>query len=89
MAIVGVQLPYDKCAWMWYAEDESLLAMLCAHLDDLYCSADLLIEDSLLVKLRALFPVGKEKRGDFIYCRLQVSTEWSGDVHSGGSTDIQ
>ena len=71
----GVRLPYNKCAWMWYADDSSLLAMLCAHLDHLYCSADPSFEKSLLVKRRALFPVGKEKRGDFIYCGLQVSTE--------------
>ena len=49
--------------------------MLCAHVDDLYCSADPSFEEPLLVKLRALFPVGKEKRRDFIYCGLQVSTE--------------
>ena len=49
--------------------------MWCAHVDDLYCSAHPSFEDSLLVKLRALFPVGKEKRGDFIYCGLEVSTE--------------
>ena len=70
MAIGGVRLPYDKRAWMWYAEDESLLAMLCAHVEDLYFSADQSIEDSLLVKLRALFPVRKEIRGDFICCGL-------------------
>ena len=75
VAIGGVRLPYGKCAWMWYADDSSLLAMLCAHVDDLYCSADPSFEESLLVKLRALFPVGKENRGDFIYCGLQVSTE--------------
>ena len=44
-------------------------------MDDLYCSADPSIEDSLLVKLRAFFAVGKEKRGDFIHCGLQVSTK--------------
>ena len=70
MAIGGVRLPYDKRAWMWYAEDDSLLSMLCAHVEHLYCSADPSIEDSLLVKLQAMFPVGKEKRGDFIYCGL-------------------
>ena len=75
VAIDGVRLPYDKCAWMWYADDSSLPAMLCAHVDDLYCSAHPSFEESLLVKLRALFPVGKEKRGNFIYCGLQVSTE--------------
>ena len=37
MAIGGVRLPYDKCVWMSYAENSSLLAMLCAHVDDLYC----------------------------------------------------
>ena len=31
--IGGVWLPYDKCAWMWYAEDDSLLTMLCAHVE--------------------------------------------------------
>ena len=67
VAIGGVQLKYDKGAWMWYAEDDSLLAMLCAHVDDLYYCADPSVEDSLLVKLRALFPVGQKKRGDFIY----------------------
>ena len=72
VAIGGVRLPYDKCAWMWYAEDDSLLAMLCAHVDDLYCSADLSIDDSLLIKLRALIRVGKKKRGDFVYCGLQL-----------------
>ena len=36
VAIGGVRLPYDKCAWMWYADDSSLLAMLCAHVDDPY-----------------------------------------------------
>ena len=41
----------------------------------LYCSADPWIKDLLLVNLRALFSVGKEKRGDFIYCGLQVSAE--------------
>ena len=75
VAISGVRLPYDNCAWMWYADDSSLLAMLCAHVDDLYCSADPSFEESLLVKLQVLFPVGKEKRKDFIYCGLQVSTE--------------
>ena len=79
VAIGGVRLPYDKCAWMWYADDDSLLAMLCAHVDDLYCFTDPSFEDSLLVKLRALFPVGKEKKGDFIYCGLQVSTELDGN----------
>ena len=49
--------------------------MLCAHVNDLYCSADPSIEDLLLVKLLALFPVGKERRRDFTYCGLQVSTE--------------
>ena len=80
VAIGGVRLPYDKCAWMWYADDSSLLALLCAHVDDQYSSADLSFEESLLVKLRALFPVGKEKTGDFIYCGLQVSTE----LHDNG-----
>ena len=75
VAIGGVRLPYDKCAWMWYADDSSLLAMLCAHVDDLYCSADPSFEELLLVKLRALFPVATEKRRDFIYCGLQVSTD--------------
>ena len=75
VAIGGVRLSYDKCAWVWHAEDSSLLAMLCAHVDDLYCAADPSFEDSLLRKLRALFPVGKEKRGDFVYCGLHVSTE--------------
>ena len=75
VVIGGVRLPYDKYAWMWYAREDSLLAMLCAHVDDLYCSADPSFEDSLLVKLGALFPVVKEKRGDFIYCGLPVSTE--------------
>ena len=31
LAIAGLRLPYDKCAWMPYAEDNSLWAMLCAH----------------------------------------------------------
>ena len=69
---------------MWYAEDDSLLAMLCAHVDDLYSPADQSIEDSLLVKMRALFTVLKEKRGDFIYCGLLISTHLddSGQVTS-------
>ena len=75
VTICAVRMPYDKCAWIWYADDHSLLAMSCAHLDDLYCSADLSIEAWLLVKLQALFPVGKEKKRDFVYCGLQVSTE--------------
>ena len=57
------------------AENDSVLATLCAHVDDLYCFADPSIEDSLLVKPRALFPVAKDKRGGFVYCGLQVSTE--------------
>ena len=28
VAIVGIRLQYDRCAWMWYAEDDSLLVML-------------------------------------------------------------
>ena len=40
VAIDGVRLLYDNCAWMLYAEDDSLLRMLCAHVDDPYCSAD-------------------------------------------------
>ena len=75
----GLRLPYDKCTSMWYADNDSLLVMLCAHVDDLYCSADPSFEDSMLVKLRALFPVGKDKEGDFIYCGLQVSTEPDGN----------
>ena len=35
VAIGGVRLPYDKCVWMWYVEDDFLLAMLCAYVDDL------------------------------------------------------
>ena len=49
--------------------------MLCAHVDDLHCSADPSLEDSLLFKLLALLPVAKEKRGDFIYCGLHISTQ--------------
>ena len=55
--------------------DDSLLAMMCAHVTELYSSADASIEDSSLIKLRAFIPVRKEKRGEFIYCGLQVSTE--------------
>ena len=61
--------------WMWNAEDVSLLAMLSTHVDDLYCFADPSIQDSLLVKLRAVFHVRTEKKGAFIYCGLQVSTQ--------------
>ena len=53
VAISVVQLPYEKCVWIWYAEDDSLLAMLCAHG---YFCADPSVQDSLLIKLRALFP---------------------------------
>ena len=75
VAIGGVQLPYDKCAWMWYAGDSSLVAMLCAHVDDLYCSADPSSEESLLVKVWALFPVSGEILSFYVHCGLQVSTE--------------
>ena len=58
VAIGGVRLPYDKCAWMWYADDSSLLAMLCAHVDDLYCSV-------VVGQAAGVVSCGKRKEGRF------------------------
>ena len=69
------QVPFDQAFFLWTDADGVLMGIITVHVDDFYWGGTEEFDKKIMSRIRKIFPVGKERRGDFIYCGLMHRTE--------------
>jgi hypothetical protein len=68
-------VPFDQAFFYWLDDNGVLIGIITVHVDDFYWGGTEEFDKKIMAKIRKIFPVGKERRGDFIYCGLLHRTE--------------
>ena len=66
--------PTDPAFMWWHDSEGTLMGIMCLHVDDILWSGTTEFNRTVVDKLRKAFPIGKESKGDFVYCGLQIHT---------------